>query len=76
MKLEAFVKPERFQPNRVILVRHVLSHLLFLSNEANAHRDRRTVLADLYRPVAIDFLAAHGVTEHSEVDRLASNIVR
>lgn len=75
MRLEVFVKPEHLKPGRPILVRDVLAHLLLLSNETNAGRKVKTVVAGLYRRVAIDYLAALGVTQKSEVYRLASNIV-
>ena len=76
MKLEECVKPVRFKPDFPILVKDVLAHLLLLSNEANAGREKKTVVADLHRQVAIDFLALYNVTNPSEIRRIASNVVR
>ena len=77
MKLEDFVKPERLNSScRPTLLRHVLSHLLFLVEEANVGNSKKHSIVEFYRPVAIDLLAVYDVTENSEVHRFASDIAR
>ena len=63
MKLEENDKTARLKPDSPILVRDVLAHLLLLSDEAKAGQKKKTVLADLYRQVAVDYLAVLRVTQ-------------
>ena len=77
MKLEDFVNPVRLNDScRPVLLRHILSHLLYLSVDANSKLKKTNVIADLNRTVAVDFLAIHGITEEWELNRVVPNIVR
>jgi len=70
MKLEDFVKPERLNSScRPTLLRHVLSHLLFLVEEANVGKLKKHSIVQFYRPVAVDLLAVYDVTENFRVLR-------
>ena len=77
MKLEDFLNPVRLDDScQPVLVRHILSHLLFLSVDANSNLRKTNVISDLYRTVAVDFLAIHGITDEWELNRVVPNIVR
>ncbi|KAL5269691.1 hypothetical protein ACHWQZ_G003225 [Mnemiopsis leidyi] len=48
----------------------------FESTDVNAGFKKTFVLSELYRKVAVDFLALHNVTEDWELKNAAPNIVR
>ena len=75
MKLEDFVRPVCLNQSCLpTLQRHVFSHLLYLTKRANSHRQLKLSIVQFYRPAAVDLLALHGVTEKSQVHRLASGV--
>ena len=77
MKLEDFLVPARFDPScRPQLYRHVLAHLLFLSEEAHNETSRKWSLSQLYWKVAVDFLALNNVNEQWELNQVVPNVVR
>ena len=79
MKLEDLVIPLRLTSSAQscpILVRDILSHLLFLSDESHAEQHGNKLITEFYRTVAIDFLSAHGIVDASEVHSRVPNIVR
>ena len=77
MKLEDIVQPHWLEDSsKPILVRQILSHLLYLSTDVNAGFKKTFVFSELYRNVAVDFLALHNVTEDWDLKNAAPYIVR
>ena len=77
MKLEDFVQPVRLNAScRPTLLRHVLSHLLFLVEDANSDKQSKLSIVDFYRPVAEDLLTLYSVTEKSDMQRLSGDVVK
>lgn len=77
MKLEDFLQPLLLDKScQPVLVRHILSHLLYLSVGANCKYKKTNVLTELYPNVAADFLALHDVTDKWELQRVVPNVVR
>ena len=75
MKLEEVVISDCLNSScRPTLLRHVLSHLLFLVEVASNGRKKKVLIVEFCRPVAVDLLALYDVTENSEVRRIAPTV--
>ncbi len=77
MKLEEFVSPICISllDDSSILIRDVLSNLLYLINVAEAENRGKWAINDIYRTVAGDLLALSDVSCPSDIKRHSLNII-